>query len=67
MIIFLFPNIILLVFRGIAELKAEERHKALEEFIYALVVHKFMDAGVSLIPTILLPSTSSGKVDGWPN
>ena len=67
MFIFLFPNIIILVFRRIAELKAKERCKSLEEIIYVLVVQRFMDVGFSLIPTILLPSTSSGKVDGWLN
>lgn len=57
----------LVLYRRIAELKAEERRKALEEIIYTLIVQKFMDAGVSLIPTISLPSAGSGKVDTWPN
>lgn len=57
----------LVLYRRIAELKAEERRKALEEIIYALIVQKFMDAGVSLIPTISLSVAGSGKVDTWPN
>jgi len=57
----------LVLYRRIAELKAEERRKALEEIIYTLIVQKFMDAGVSLIPTISLPAAGSGKVDTWPN
>ncbi|KAG7944905.1 hypothetical protein I3843_15G126900 [Carya illinoinensis] len=56
----------LVLYRRIAEVKANERKKALEEILYALVVQKFMDANVSLIPTIG-PSSSdpSGRVDEW--
>eukprot|EP01018_Ginkgo_biloba_P006386 Gb_20067 [translate_table: standard] len=57
----------LVLYRRIAELKAEERRKALEEIMYALIVQKFMDVSVSLIPTILLSADASGKVDTWPN
>lgn len=55
-------------FRRIAEVKANERKKALEEILYALVVQKFMDASVSLIPTIT-PSTPDGpaRIDIWPS
>lgn len=55
-------------FRRIAEVKANERKKALEEILYALVVQKFMDASVSLIPAIA-PSShdSSARVDIWPS
>ncbi|XP_044466608.1 UV-B-induced protein At3g17800, chloroplastic-like [Mangifera indica] len=58
----------LVLYRRIAEVKANERRKALEEILYALVVQKFMDANVSLIPSIA-PSSSdpSGRVDTWPN
>ena len=35
------------IIRRIAEVKANERRKALEEILYALVVQKFMDAHVS--------------------
>lgn len=56
------------IFRRIAEVKANERRKALEEILYALVVQKFMDANVSLIPSIA-PSSSdaAGQVDTWPS
>ncbi|XP_011047792.1 PREDICTED: uncharacterized protein LOC105142042 [Populus euphratica] len=58
----------LVLYRRIAEVKANERRKALEEILYALVVQKFMDANVSLIPTIAPSSTeSSGQVDSWPS
>lgn len=49
-------------------MKANERRKALEEILYALVVQKFMDASISLIPTIPLSSPDpSGQVDTWPS
>ncbi|GFS32314.1 alanine-tRNA ligase, putative [Actinidia rufa] len=53
----------------IAEVKANDRRKALEEILYALVVQKFMDANVSLVPAIAPPSSSdpSGRVDTWPS
>ncbi|KAI5330588.1 hypothetical protein L3X38_029986 [Prunus dulcis] len=58
----------LVLYRRIAEVKAAERRKALEEILYTLVVQKFMDANVSLIPA-LTPSASdlSGRVDTWPS
>lgn len=56
----------LVLYRRIAEVKANERRKALEEILYALVVQKFMDANVSLIPSINTSSEPSGRVDGWP-
>lgn len=52
-------------FRRIAEIKAKERRKALEEILYTLVVQKFMDANVSLIPSIT--PNPSGQVDSWPS
>ncbi|KAI4347304.1 hypothetical protein L6164_008126 [Bauhinia variegata] len=55
----------LVLYRRIAEVKANERRKALEEILYALVVQKFMDANVSLVPSIT-PDTS-GRVDSWPS
>lgn len=57
----------IVLYRRIAEMKAKERRKALEEIIYALIVQKFMDAGVSLIPSMSVPADPSGKVDTWPN
>lgn len=46
-------------------MKANERRKALEEILYALVVQKFMAANISLIPSITPDPT--GRVDSWPN
>lgn len=56
------------IIRRIAEVKENERKKALEEILYALVVQKFMDANVSLVPSIApTVSDSSGRVDAWPS
>lgn len=56
----------LVLYRRIAEVKANERKKVLEEILYALVVQKFMDANVPLIPAITpLSSDASGRVDTW--
>ncbi|XP_047164389.1 UV-B-induced protein At3g17800, chloroplastic-like isoform X1 [Vigna umbellata] len=55
----------LVLYRRIAEVKAKERKKALEEILYALVVQKFMDADISLIPS--LTPNQSGRVDSWPS
>uniref|UniRef100_A0A2P2KN77 Uncharacterized protein LOC105641369 isoform X2 n=1 Tax=Rhizophora mucronata TaxID=61149 RepID=A0A2P2KN77_RHIMU len=58
----------LVLYRRIAELKANERRTALEEILYALVVQKFMDANVSLIPTVASTSTDPlSRVDTWPS
>ncbi|XP_020209349.1 UV-B-induced protein At3g17800, chloroplastic [Cajanus cajan] len=54
----------LVLYRRIAEVKAKERRTALEEILYALVVQKFMDANISLIPS--LTPNPSGQVDSWP-
>ncbi|KAF8378830.1 hypothetical protein HHK36_030179 [Tetracentron sinense] len=62
------PGTELILYRRIAEVKANERRKVLEEILYALVVQKFMDANVSLIPSITPSSPDpSGRVDTWPN
>ncbi|XP_073039930.1 UV-B-induced protein At3g17800, chloroplastic-like [Primulina eburnea] len=42
----------LVLHRRIAEVKSNERKKALEEILYALMVQKFMDANVHLVPAI---------------
>lgn len=55
----------LVLYRRIAEVKANERRKALEEILYALVVQKFMDANISLTPSVT--PDISGKVDLWPS
>eukprot|EP00262_Sarcandra_glabra_P001854 TRINITY_DN1201_c0_g1_i2.p1 TRINITY_DN1201_c0_g1~~TRINITY_DN1201_c0_g1_i2.p1 ORF type:complete len:423 (+),score=69.35 TRINITY_DN1201_c0_g1_i2:98-1366(+) len=56
----------LVLYRRIAELKAAERRRVLEEILYALVVQKFVDAEVPLVPTISPSSDPSGRVDSWP-
>ncbi|KAI4352075.1 hypothetical protein L6164_006361 [Bauhinia variegata] len=55
----------IVLYRRIAEVKANERRKALEEILYALVVKKFVDANVSLVPSIT--PDPSGRVDSWPS
>lgn len=55
----------LVLYRRIAEVKAKERRTALEEILYTLVVQKFMDANISLIPS--LSPNPSGQVDSWPS
>ncbi|XP_062118075.1 UV-B-induced protein At3g17800, chloroplastic [Humulus lupulus] len=63
----------LVLYRRIAEVKANERKKTLEEILYALIVQKFMDASVSLVPSIIpaaaaaSASDSSSRVDSWPS
>ncbi|XP_024015532.1 UV-B-induced protein At3g17800, chloroplastic [Eutrema salsugineum] len=59
------PGTDIVLYRRIAELKENERRRTLEEILYALVVQKFMEANVSLIPSIS-PSDPSGRVDTWP-
>lgn len=56
----------LVLYRRIAEVKDAERRKALEEIIYALIVQKFMDARISLIPCISMPDPVTGQIDTWP-
>lgn len=53
--------------RRIAEVREKERQKALEEIIYCLIVQKFLDNGISMIPPLLVPSDPTGRVDTWPN
>ncbi|CAA6664272.1 unnamed protein product [Spirodela intermedia] len=49
--------------RRIAEVKANERKRALEEILYTLVVQKFMDADVSLVPAVSQLSDPSKEDD----
>lgn len=54
------------IFRRIAEVKENERKRALEEILYALVVQRFMDADVPLIPAVAPSCTDPyGRVDTW--
>lgn len=54
------------LYRRIAEVKANERKRTLEEILYALIVQKFMDAKVPLIPAVSSSSNPTGRVDVWP-
>ncbi|KAL7603823.1 UV-B-induced protein At3g17800, chloroplastic [Lactuca sativa] len=61
------PTTDLVLYKRIAEVKANERRKTLEEILYALVVQKFMDAKISLIPSVTpKPSTPFKTIDSWP-
>ncbi|XP_010549034.1 PREDICTED: UV-B-induced protein At3g17800, chloroplastic isoform X2 [Tarenaya hassleriana] len=60
------PGTDIVLYRRIAEVKESERRRALEEILYTLVVQKFMDANVSLVPSIKSSSDPSGRVDTWP-
>lgn len=55
----------LILYRRIAEVKANEKKKALEEILYALVVQKFVESGVSLVPSLSPSADPSVKVDQW--
>ncbi|KAJ0981241.1 hypothetical protein J5N97_009496 [Dioscorea zingiberensis] len=59
----------LILYRRIAEVKSNERRIALEEILYTLIVQKFMDAGVPLVPALSQGQLAqqSGKVDHWPS
>ncbi|KAK1306099.1 hypothetical protein QJS10_CPA10g01220 [Acorus calamus] len=58
------PQDILL--RRIAEVKEKERQRALEEILYSLIVQKFIDSGISMIPAISSSSDPADIVDSWP-
>ncbi|XP_040989673.1 UV-B-induced protein At3g17800, chloroplastic [Juglans microcarpa x Juglans regia] len=53
--------------KRIAEVREKERRKALEEIIYCLIVQKFMDNDILLIPKISETLDPTGRVDFWPN
>lgn len=53
--------------RRIAEVKEKERQKILEEILYCLIVQKFVDNEISMIPKIMETSDPTGRVDFWPN
>ncbi|XP_072973766.1 UV-B-induced protein At3g17800, chloroplastic-like [Typha angustifolia] len=56
----------LVLYRRIAEVKANERRRALEEILYALVVQKFVEADVTLVPSLAGSADPSGRIDQWP-
>lgn len=53
--------------RRIAEVKEKERRKTLEEILYCLIVGKFVENDISMIPKITETSDPTGRVDFWPN
>lgn len=53
--------------RRIAEVKEKERRKTLEEILYCLIVGKFVENDISMIPKIAEASDPTGRVDFWPN
>ncbi|GJM96409.1 hypothetical protein PR202_ga13240 [Eleusine coracana subsp. coracana] len=55
----------LVLYRRIAEVKEKERRRTMEEILYALVVQKFVEADVSLIPALSYFIDSTGRVDRW--
>lgn len=55
----------LVLYRRIAEVRANERTMALEEIMYALVIQKFVEANVALILAISQPVDPSDTVDRW--
>jgi hypothetical protein len=54
-------------FRRIAEVREKERRKTLEEIVYCLIVQKFVDNDILMIPKISATSDPTGRVDFWPN
>ncbi|KAK0588494.1 hypothetical protein LWI29_001630 [Acer saccharum] len=56
-----------LLYKRIAEVKEKEKQKALEEIIYCLIIQKFVDNDISMIPKITATSDPAGRVDFWPN
>jgi len=56
----------MVLYRRIAEVKEKERKRTMEEILYALVVQKFVEADVSLVPALSHSvDGSSGRVDHW--
>ncbi|KAF8027152.1 hypothetical protein BT93_E0154 [Corymbia citriodora subsp. variegata] len=56
-----------LLYQRIAEVKEKERRKTLEEIIYCLIVQRFLENDISMIPKITATSDQAGRVDIWPN
>lgn len=48
-------------------MREKERRKALEEIIYCLIVQRFVDNDILLIPKISETLDPTGRVDFWPN
>ncbi|XP_039072341.1 UV-B-induced protein At3g17800, chloroplastic isoform X2 [Hibiscus syriacus] len=56
-----------LLYKRIAEIKEKERRKTLKEIIYCLIVQKFVDNEISMIPKVTATSDPTRRVDFWPN
>ncbi|ESQ33598.1 hypothetical protein EUTSA_v10007794mg [Eutrema salsugineum] len=56
-----------LLSKRISEVREKERRKTLAEIIYCLVVQRFVEKGISMIPQIKPTSDPAGRVDLWPN
>ncbi|CAL9028801.1 unnamed protein product [Prunus brigantina] len=54
------------LYKRIAQVKEKERRLALEEIIYCLIVQKFIENDISMIPKISATSDPTGRVDFWP-
>lgn len=48
-------------------MKEKERRKTVEEIIYCLIVQRFVDKNISMIPQISTAPDPAGRVDFWPN
>ncbi|KAL7123608.1 hypothetical protein ACP275_01G116000 [Erythranthe tilingii] len=57
----------LLLYKRIGEVKEKERRKILEEILYCLIVQRFVENNISLIPKIMATSDPAIRVDSWPN
>ncbi|KAH9618357.1 hypothetical protein KSS87_019783 [Heliosperma pusillum] len=57
----------LLLYRRIAKVREKDRQKALEEILYCLIVLKFVENNISMIPKITPSPDITGRVDFWPN
>lgn len=55
----------IVLYRRIAQVKEKEKKRTLEEILYAMVVQKFVEAGVSLVPALSHSIDTSGRVDQW--
>lgn len=55
------------IYRRIAKVKEKDRQNALEEILYCLIVCKFVENDISMIPKITTNSDPTGRIDFWPN
>ncbi|PIN09007.1 hypothetical protein CDL12_18415 [Handroanthus impetiginosus] len=55
------------LYKKIAEVKEKERRKTLEEILYCLIVQRFVENHITMIPKISTTSDPTARVDFWPN